>query len=104
MKSLPRLSWIRKGSAVPSDTVTARFNASPRRVLAAERDADDIDVALWLGGEPRVKVTEQVAGLGGYGKTLTLLYSETLGEKDGELSNDDEEQDLVEKWTPRFRR
>jgi len=104
MKSLPQLTWIRKGTPVPADTITARFNASRQRVLSAERDVDDIDVTTWLGGNRHVKVTEEVIGLGSYGKTLTLLYSETIGQTGADPSDEDEEQDLVEKWTPRFRR
>jgi hypothetical protein len=104
MKSLPQLTWIRKGTPVPADTITARFNASRQRVLSAERDVDDIDITNWLGGNRHVKVTEEVIGLGSYGKTLTLLYSEALGQTGADLSEEDEEQDLVEKWTPRFRR
>jgi hypothetical protein len=104
MKSLPQLTWIRKGTPVPADTVTARFNASRQRVLSAERDADDIDVTTWLGGNRHAKVTEEAIGLGGYGKTLTLLYSETLGQTGVDPSDEDEEKDLAEKWTPRFRR
>jgi hypothetical protein len=38
-----------------------------------------------------------------YGKTLTLLYSDTLGQTGADLSEEDDEHDLVEKWTPRFR-
>jgi len=104
MKSLPKMTWIKKGTPVPDDTATARFNAAPGRVLAAERDAEKIDVTLWLGGQDRVKVTEEVMGLGRYGKTLTLLHSETIGQTDGDLSDDDEEQELLVKWTPRFHR
>jgi NAD(P)-dependent dehydrogenase (short-subunit alcohol dehydrogenase family) len=37
------------------------------------------------------------------GKTLTLLYSDTLGQTGADLSEEDDEHDLVEKWTPRFR-
>ncbi len=104
MKSLPQLAWIRKGSPVPEDTTTARFNASTKRVLAADRDADDIDVTMWLGGNRHVQVTEEVIGLGRYGKTLTLLYSETLGQSNEDVPEEDEERHLMDRWTPRFRR
>ena len=35
MKSLPQLSWLKKGSAVPMGTATARLSASAERVLSA---------------------------------------------------------------------
>jgi hypothetical protein len=42
MKTLPQLSWLRKGTPVPAGTLTARFNADRDRVLRAERVADEI--------------------------------------------------------------
>lgn len=102
MKSLPDLSWLRRGSPVPSNTETARFNADPSRVLRGERTDDEIDVLDWLGGKRSSIVTEEVVGLGRYGKTLTVLSSRKIGHEAYEDEDDDE--DLVEKWTPRFRK
>ncbi len=104
MKSLPQLTWIRKGSAVPDGTVTSRFNAAPVRVRAADRDADVIDVTTWLGGHRHVRVIEDVTGLGSYGKTLTLLYSETLEQGADNVTEEEEEQEIMDRWTPKFRR
>jgi hypothetical protein len=105
MKSLPSLSWLKKGSAVPVGTATAEFNADPARVLAADRASEEVLSTDWLGGTRSVKLTEEVAGLGSYGKTLTVLSSRSLAL--GEEGYDDEEreeQDLIESYTPRFRR
>jgi len=104
MKSLPELSWLRKGSVVPSSTETARMNADPERVLRAERVDSEIDVTDWLGGTRSVVVTEEVVGLGRYGKTLTVLSSQTIGQEDDEHEDDDQDEGLIESWTPRFRR
>lgn len=103
MKSLPKLTWLRKGSPVPSSTVTARFNANSHRVLAGERDGEQINVREWLGGTQSSTVAEEVIGLGSYGKTLTVLSSETIGQ---DLVEDEEQEDraMDESWTPRFRR
>jgi hypothetical protein len=43
---------------------------------------------------------EEVIGLGKYGLTLTVLSSEAFTQEDDEP--DDEEETLVESWTPRF--
>jgi predicted transcriptional regulator len=102
MRSLPELSWLRKGSVVPNSTETARMNAHPERVLRAERVDSEIDVMDWLGGTRSVVVTEEVVGLGRYGKTLTVLSSESIGHETDE--DDEEDEDLIESWTPRFRR
>jgi hypothetical protein len=103
MKSLPDLSLLRNGSPVPKNTATARFNADPSRVLRGERADDEIDVLDWLGGKRSGIVTEEVVGLGRYGKTLTLLSSRKIGHEAYGDDGDDED-DLVERWTPRFRK
>jgi len=103
MKSLPELTWLRKGSPVPRSTETARMNADPGRILRADRTDNEIDVMDWLGGTRSAMVTEEVVGLGRYGKTLTILSSESLGQDDDEDEEEDEEG-LIESWTPRFRR
>jgi hypothetical protein len=57
---------------------------------------------LMLGGSKSALVTEEVIGIGRYGKTLTVLSSETIGHEDEE---EEAEEDTYEKWeTPRFRR
>lgn len=104
IKSLPQLSWLRKGTPVPGGTATAQLNANARRVADGDRAEVEIDIMDWLGGARSVRAIEQVVGLGNYGKTLTVLtctsvQDETYQEEDGE---DDEV--LAERWTPRFRR
>lgn len=104
IKSLPQLSWLRKGMPVPRGTATAQLNATASRVADGARAEADIDIMDWLGGVRSVRSTEQVIGLGSYGKTLTVItcpsvQDETYGEDVGE-----DEQDLIARWTPRFHR
>jgi hypothetical protein len=102
MKSLPQLTWLRKGSPLPSNTETARINANPSHVLEGRRANAEIDVMDWLGGIRSAIVTEEVVGLGRYGKTLTVLSSESIGQEDDE---EEEEEDTFDRWEkPRFRR
>ena len=103
MKSLPDLTWLKRGSPVPTGTVTARFNADSNRVARAERDEEEIDVLDWLGGKRSSIVKEEVIGLGRYGKTLTVLSSRKIGQETYADEGDDED-DLVESWTPRFKK
>lgn len=98
MKSLPQLSWPRKGSTAPKGTETARLNADSDRILMAGRAENEIDVMDWFGGTRSAMVTEEAVGLGRYGKTLTILSSASIGQEDDSESDDDEET-----WTPRFR-
>jgi len=104
MKSLPDLTWPKRGSPVPANTVTARFNAdNGSRVTRAERDEAEIDVLDWLGGKRSSIVKEEVIGLGRYGKTLTVLSSHNIGQEAYADEGDDDDE-LIERWTPRFKR
>lgn len=103
MKSLPDLTWLKRGSPVPTNTVTSRFNADGSRVARAERDEEEIDVLDWLGGKRSSIVKEEVIGLGRYGKTLTVLSSRKIGQE-AYADEGDDEDDLVERWTPRFKK
>jgi hypothetical protein len=56
-----------------------------------------------MGGERIYRVREDVLGLGQYGRTLTVLTCDGLSaKKESEYDNEDDE--LLESWTPRFRR
>ncbi len=50
-----------------------------------------------------MRVSEEALGLGRYGKVLTVLHSDRIG-SESETDEEQEEQDLRESWTPRFRR
>lgn len=102
MKSLPKLDWLRKGVRLPLGTVTSTLAADPRRVAAGERIKDEIDVREWLGGHTRETVKEESLGLGAYGKVLTILTSTKIGQE-LEPDEDDEQQELIDSWTPRFK-
>lgn len=104
IKSLPQLTWLRKGMPVPVGTGTARLNQSAESIAVGNRIEEEIDILDWLGGTRSVKAVEESVGLGDYGKTLTVLtcpsvQDETYYEDDG-----DDEDALVESWTPRFRK
>jgi hypothetical protein len=59
----------------------------------------------WLGGTRSANLTEEVLGLGSYGKTLSVLSSPSLAlAEEGYDDDEQEERDLIEKYTPRFRR
>jgi Zn-dependent peptidase ImmA (M78 family) len=104
MKSLPKLDWLRKGTPLPSGTATARLAYDRNRVATGERLSDEADVRDWLGGTTRAAVSEESISLGRYGKVLTVLSSNTIGQDPDPDDIDDNEENLIESWTPRFRR
>ncbi len=85
-----------------SSPPTTRLNADPANVLRGERASSEIDVLDWLGGKRSAIVTEDVLGLGHYGKTLTVLSSESIGQED---DDGEAEEDTFDRWdAPRFKR
>ena len=101
LEDFPNLDWIRKGTPLAADTVTFRFNANTKNVRNAARDKGTSALQDWLGGPHRQTVVEEVIGLGSYGKTLTVL---TGMEPPDEVEDEDDDDELEEAWTPRFRR
>jgi hypothetical protein len=104
IKSLPELNWLRKGSPVPRATATATFNASAANIQDARRETANVDLLDWLGGKSSLILTEEIIGLGGYRKTLTVLSSGSFGGGEEPDDDDDDGNDLAESWTPRFHR
>jgi hypothetical protein len=76
LKSIPNLGWPKKGDPLSRTTATYRLN---ERVAAGERcDRLDGECGLddWFEDAPEVEMTEESLHLGGYGKTLTAIYTE----------------------------
>lgn len=100
LRELKGLSWINKGMTLPNNSVTSRFNRLERNVLSGNRAEGEAFLLDWFGCNLEYDFYEEVIGLGTYGKTLTILTLEQIPDQE-EL---DEEHDLEESWTPRFRK
>jgi Zn-dependent peptidase ImmA (M78 family) len=96
LKEFRHIIWPKKGSAVPA-VPTAAFNRATANVHKSHREEHESDVRDWFGGRRSVPLTEEIIGLGAYGRTLTILSTETFAD------DDDEDEDLEERWTPRFK-
>lgn len=92
------LQWPKKGTSVPTATHTFDFNQSQERIIVAERWSEESTLEPWFGCYPNVSVVEDIVGLGSYGKTITVVWSETYADEvdrdSGKGSDDD--------WQPRF--
>jgi len=98
LKDCDGIDWLRKGQPLPLSSLTREFNKDPAQISRGDREKGDGSFQDWFGGKHRTTVREEVLGLGAYGKTLTVLY-------DIELPEDaDDEEELEDSWTPRFRR
>lgn len=100
LREVRGLDWIRKGSVVPRSSATSGFNAAPAKIASSERADGESNLQDWFGGDLDVELTEEVVGLGAYGKTLTVLTAANLPDAE-EI---EEEEELGESWTPRFRK
>ena len=104
LKAAKGISWIWKGSPVPLNTLTSSFNALAENVQLGRNDEGDGRLNDWMGGDKVYRIREEVVGLGQYGRTLTIFSCAALNADQGYDEGDEEDEDeLIEKWTPRFR-
>ena len=104
LKQARGLKFLRKGTPVPAGTVTESFNARSENIRTAQKDSGDGRLNDWMEGDKILQVTEEVVGLGSYGRTLTVLTCQNLTMRIEAEEDDEDEEALVESWTPRFRR
>lgn len=83
-----------KGSVLPRDSLTRGFNQTPSNITDAQREDDEADLIAWFHADDEIDASEEVMGLGDYGKTLTIITAELP----------DEEEPSDRSWDePRFR-
>lgn len=88
LKSLPDISWMKKGALLPSNSATYEFNRVATNVELALHVEGTSYLDQWFDGAPDVEVNEDVVGMGSYGKTLTILFTEEALVDDDEDSED----------------
>lgn len=97
LSEYPGVSRLRRGSLLP-DTLTRQFNIDQSNVSEAQRDESVSDFQSWFDSPVEGTLSEEVVGLGSYGRTLTVLTAAALPN----LEELDEETLLQESWTPRI--
>lgn len=104
LKQAKGIKWLRKGTPIAAGTITEVFNAKPENIRTAQKDSGEGRLNDWMEGDQIYKVSEEVIGLGSYGRTLTVLTCKALSMRIEAAEEDDNEEALVESWTPRFHR
>jgi len=105
LKQAKGLSFLRKGTPIPGNTATTDFNCRPENILSAQKAIADGSLNDWMDGDRTYRVTEEVVGLGTYGRTLTILTCAALSLRPETDENDEEEErNLIDSWTLRFRK
>ena len=97
MMDFDEIEWPKKDSALGC-VPTAVFNRDSPNVTDGARNEFETPMVDWFGGEHSALLREEVMGLGRYGRTLTVLTSDSLAE------DDESERDLVQSWKPKFKR
>ncbi len=99
-KRLRPQRWLRKGEPVP-EGATRRFGLSSNRIAVADELCVRARMEDWFGSGDR-EMDEEIVGLGSYGRTLTILSCKGVSET--EADEEDDEERLLESWTPRHAR
>jgi len=87
------IRWLKKGARVPTNTPTKRFNRTVANVIDCKQHEGSSTFDSWIDGAPELDVNEDIVGLGSYGRTLTILFTdEPLADAEDEESS--EEDDL----------
>ena len=84
-----------KGSVLPRDSLTRTFNQTESNISNAQRNDDSADLIAWFRSDDEINSSEEVIGLGNYGKTLTIITAD--------LPDEDEDVRDLTSMTPRFR-
>lgn len=100
LKNVDGIDWIKKREGLPRNSATFAFNQVPSNVLQGIRVEETSNLQHWFGGRRSIEISEDVVGLGRYGKTLTVLYDIDIPAPEDE----EDEQSLIDSWTPRFKR
>ena len=95
-ESFRDLTWLRKDEPIPKRSATYRFVGDPSRIAQADREEDTTRLRDWFGSGPDIQLTEQVLGLGRYGRVLTVLTPEDAADDEER----EEDEALVASWTP----
>jgi hypothetical protein len=84
---------IGKGSILPPDSPTHGFNSDRENIVHGVRIEESTSLRTWFENAPDIEVQEDVVGLGHYGKTLTVLFTEAALDADEGRDWDYEERD-----------
>jgi len=98
-KEIQGLDWIKKGALLSIEAPTYAFNNDSNNIMQSKSIKESVNLQSWFNGSFDIEITEEIKGLGNFGRTLTVL---TIDETDLEEFLDDEKLD--DSYVPRFKR
>jgi len=96
MYKIKGYTHLRKGVAIPRNTLTYSFHQNRSKIERSERASEDTDLMHWFDTDEEITANEEVIGLGAYGKTLTVITADATENNDDEINEDWDE--------PRFKK
>jgi hypothetical protein len=103
LQELRGITWIKKGSALPAGTATANFNKNNDNVRKGKREVFTSSLDAWFDGGASAELNEEVIGLGDYGKTLTVLWADSIPDQDELDEREEDNENLLpsQRWRER---
>lgn len=104
LKRTRGFTWLRKGEPIPVGTETHRFNRDSTNVTSGRKVEGLTALDRWFSDAPEIEMKEDVVGLGNYGKTLTVLFTdEVIDDEDNDEPDLDELEGILS-WPSQKRR
>jgi hypothetical protein len=88
VKDIRGLQWLKKGDLIAPRSATAVFNKTQANVAEARQDDGSCWLDDWFDGAPQIEMNEDVLGLGSYGRTLTVLFTDEAIEDESDEYDD----------------
>ena len=82
LKEIRGVAALVKGEFLPAGTPTEKFNMDVNNAGSANSIGAFSSLDDWFVSAPQAEMNEDVVGLGGYGKTMTVLFSDKVIEDD----------------------
>jgi len=95
LRNFGGLGWIEKNTPVPEKSCTFDFNSNLENVAEGRENSRETDWAHWFSEAPSIGAYEETKGLGAYGKTLTVISSESIP---GSIQEFEDEQSLTDNY------
>ena len=94
-KGLPGIDWLSRGDRLPQRSPTYSFVKNLEWVRECGVEEAGSTLSTWFSSAPNLEIEEDIVGLGGYGRLMTVLITESNEEEDDEGSEDD---DWIDRW------
>jgi hypothetical protein len=92
LRAQRNLTWLKKGNGIPPSTLTFRFAGDSTNIQHARTASGYATLDDWFDGSD-TEISEEVIGLGEYGRTLSVLRAESLPDQEEIMTRSDGRED-----------